>query len=373
MMRRLIPAALLACAAAIACAQTASSDGYVKLSQIQVIGTHNSYHAGIAPSEAKLMQAKAPRDFAGLDYAHQPLTAQLDSGVRQIELDIFADTQGGRFAHPLGPQLVAAAQLPADPPFDPNGAMLKPGFKVLHVQDVDYRSTCEPFIACLTEVRNWSHAHPEHIPIFILVETKDEVIPDRNGMHFTQPEPYTAATFDALDAEIRSVFSPAEIITPDDVRGSHGSLNEAVLAGRWPTLGAARGKVIFLLDQRRISATYLAGHPALRGRVLFTNANPGDPDAAFIERNEGPASEIRLLVQKGYLVRARTDANTTEARSNDTRTRDAMMSSGAQLLSTDYPASEPARWPGHFTVALPDNAVARCNPVNTAACAPLRP
>jgi len=30
----------------------------VKLNQIQVIGTHNSYHAGLAPSEAKLLEQK---------------------------------------------------------------------------------------------------------------------------------------------------------------------------------------------------------------------------------------------------------------------------------------------------------------------------
>ena len=41
-----------------------------------------------------------------------------------------------------------------------------------------------------------------------------------------------------------------------------------------------------------------------------------------------------------------------------------MIASGAQILSTDYPASEPARWEGHFSVFLPGHVVARCNPVN---------
>jgi hypothetical protein len=40
-----------------------------------------------------------------------------------------------------------------------------------------------------------------------------------------------------------------------------------------------------------------------------------------------------------------------------------MMASGAQILSTDYPASEPARWEGHYSVSLPGNVAARCNPV----------
>jgi hypothetical protein len=345
--------------------QSSNEKSAVKLNQIQVIGTHNSYHAGIAPNEAKLWQAKYAEAFKGLDYQHQPLSQQFDSGVRQIELDIYADTKGGLYAHPRGPAMVAAAHLPPDPDFDPDGLMLKPGFKVMHVQDVDYRSTCQPFTGCLQQVRQWSLAHPRHIPIFILIETKQGK--PHGDLHLTESEPFISATFDALDAEIRSVFPPEKIITPDDVRGHYDTLNEAILAGNWPTLDNARGKVIFLMDQRPVGPVYLAGHPSLRGRVIFTNAEPGQPDAAFIERNDGPASDISALVRQGYLIRTRTDSDTKEARTDNTSTRDAMMASGAQLLSTDYPVNEPARWPGHYVVALPGDAVARCNPVNAPA------
>jgi hypothetical protein len=342
-----------------------SSDTAIKLNQIQVIGTHNSYHAGIAPNESKIWQAKYADAYKDLDYRHQPLPQQFDSGIRQIELDVYADTKGGLYAHPSGPSMVASAKLPPDPEFDPNGLMSKPGFKVMHMQDVDYRSTCQPFIACLQQVRDWSHTHPGHVPIFILVETKQGK--PRGELHLTEPEPFTAATFDALDAEIRSVFPSNEMVTPDDVRGHYDTLNEAVLAGNWPTLASSRGKVVFLMDQPPVGPVYLAGHPSLRGRVLFTNAEPGEPDAAFIERNDGPADDITSLVRKGYLIRARTDSDTKQARANDTSTRDAMMASGAQLLSTDYPVNEPARWPGNFVVTLPGKAVARCNPVNAPA------
>jgi hypothetical protein len=352
--------AILACYSPVVRAQVA--DGTLKLNQIQVIGTHNSYHAGIAPNESKLWQANHADAYRGLDYQHQPLPQQFDSGVRQIELDVYADTKGGLYAHPSGPSMVAAAKLPPDPDFDPNGVMSKPGFKVMHVQDVDYRSTCQPLTACLEQVRQWSRAHPDHVPIFILIETKQGK--PRGELHMTEPEPFTSGTFDALDAEIRSVFAADEMITPDDVRGHYSTLNEAVLAGNWPSLASSRGKVVFLMDQHSVGPVYLAGHPSLRGRVIFTNSTPGQPDAAFIERNEGPASEIAELVRKGYLIRARTDSDTKEARTNDTTVRDAMIASGAQLLSTDYPVNEPARWSGNFVVTLPGKAVARCNPIN---------
>jgi hypothetical protein len=243
--------------------------------------------------------------------------------------------------------------------------MEKPGFKVMHIQDVDYRSNCQPFTACLQEVKQWSHSHPNHIPIFILVETKQGSI---KNIKLTEPESFTSSTFDALDAEIRSVFPPADIISPDDVRGTYETLEQAVLAGNWPALDSARGKVIFLMDQSSVSPVYLEGHPSLRGRVLFTNSEPGHPDAAFIERNDGPAGDIAALVRQGYLIRTRTDVDTKEARTDDTVRRNALTASGAQILSTDYPASEPARWPGHFSVSLPNGAkVARCNPANAPA------
>jgi hypothetical protein len=343
----------------------AQTDAPLKINQIQVIGTHNSYHAGIAPSESKVWQAKYAKSYEGLDYQHEPIPKQLQSGIRQIELDVYADAKGGLFAHPTGPETVAAAHLPADAPFDPDHLMSKPGLKVMHMQDVDYRSTCQPLIGCLQQVRTWSKQHPDHAPIFILVETKEGK--PREGVQRTPTEPFTPQVFDALDAEIRSVFPANELITPDDVRGKYATLNQAVLAGNWPTLASARGKVVFLLDQRVVSPVYLEGHPSLRGRVLFTNSVPGHEDAAFTERNEGPQAEIEGLVKQGYLVRARTDADTKQARVNDTMTRDAMIASGAQMLSTDYPADEPARWEGHYVVKLPGGGDARCNPVNAPA------
>ncbi len=77
-------------------------------------------------------------------------------------------------------------------------------------------------------IRDWSQQHPAHLPIFILVETKQGragAAAAANG-----PEPFTSATFDALDAEILSVFSRPEIIMPDTVRGDYDTLVEAVHA-----------------------------------------------------------------------------------------------------------------------------------------------
>jgi hypothetical protein len=338
-----------------------AQDKVVRLNQIQVIGSHNSYHAGFAPSERKYLEMKNPATLRGLDYHHAPLADQLSGGVRQIEIDIFADAKGGRFAHPAIVHKVAAAGLPADPDFDPQHEMDKPGFKVMHVQDLDERSTCRTFVACLTAVRTWSKQHPQHVPIFILVETKEGALRDMPDAVTT--EPFTPAVFDAVDAEIRSVFKPGEMITPDEVRGDAPTLVEAVHAGRWPTLAKARGRVIFLMDQQHAGPVYAEGHPSLRGRILFTNALPGAPDAAFVEQNSATRAEIDALVKQGYLVRTRTDEGTEQARTNDTTRRDLALASGAQMISTDYPLSEPSPWTT-FSVGFPNGLAVRCNPVN---------
>ncbi len=353
---RALAVALLACSMTAVHAQ---QDQNVRINQIQVIGTHNSYHVGLAAGDAHMWEVTRPALFHALDYRHQSITHQLNGGVRQIEIDIYADTKGGRYANPAAPRMLAALGLPPDPDFDPQHIMMKPGFKVMHVQDLDYRSNCEPLTACLAEVRAWSHAHPKHVPLFILIETKQHSL--KLDFPTVEPETFTPEVFDALDREITSVFPLDEIITPDQVRGEHTTLEEAVRANGWPTLAQAQGKVVFLMDQKPVGPVYTAGHPSLRGRILFTNADPGQPDAAFMEQNEGSPEAIKALVQQGYLVRTFAAIGRQQIADNDTTRFHALLASGAQLISTDHPASEPA--PSGYAIALPDNLAARCNVV----------
>ena len=92
----------------------------LKLNEIQIVGTHNSYHAGISPHEMDYLRKVNPQAAEALDYRHPSLTTQLNDGARQVEIDVYGDAKGGLFAHPAGPGLAAKAGLPADPDFDPN-------------------------------------------------------------------------------------------------------------------------------------------------------------------------------------------------------------------------------------------------------------
>ena len=182
--------------------------------------------------------------------------------------------------------------------------------------------------------------------------------------------PFDRDALDAIDADIRSVFGDDlnKVITPDDVRGTNESLEAVILDGGWPTIGESRGKVFFGLDNGgAIRDEYVADHPALDGRVLFTSSDPGTPEAAFLKLNT-PTESIADYVALGYIVRTRADADTKEARTGDTGPRNLALSSGAQFVSTDYYVADVRHdtsdsWTD-YSVALPDNMIARENPIS---------
>ena len=354
------PAAALV-AVGLSVTVTVEADDAIRINQIQVIGTHNSYHIAPHPNVLKLIDQGGRGRSAALDYTHRPFDEQFDRlGIRQVELDIFVDSKGGHFANPAARSILKGQNL--DPGADPglDGSLLKPGLKLLHVQDVDYLSRTNTFAGALSQIRDWSIRRPRHVPILILVETKQGSIP----LLPTQPEPFGAAEFDAIDTAVRQAFGPDGVITPDLVRGDFATLAAAVQTRGWPTIGASRGKVIVALDDEgAMRDTYLDGHPALRGRSMFVSIPPEHPAAGWMKVNDPVADfeRIQTLVQAGFLVRTRADADTVEARTNDPSRRDKAFASGAQFISTDYPEPDPRFSP--YEVRFRGGTVARTNPV----------
>jgi hypothetical protein len=84
--------------------------------------------------------------------------------------------------------------------------------------------------------------------------------------------------------------------------------------------------------------------------------------------NEPTGSEllnIQKQVKAGYWVRTRSDVPLDTLLSNDTTgMREVALSSGAQIISTDFQAyGMGARWHVDYAVRFPGGAAARCNPV----------
>jgi Phosphoinositide phospholipase C, Ca2+-dependent len=341
-----------------------------KINDIQLLATHNSFKRYLDPFILSLINSVCTlKDLSLDDYQHLPLTRQLDLGVRGVEIDIFADPEGGKFRKFFVLSLLGEDGESHDPDLD------KPGFKVMHDVNFDFHASCHLFVGCLSEMKAWSDGHPNHLPIFVHVQVRDEPTPGI-GQYLRiigLPEPLvmTKKLLDDLDIEIKTIIPVHQIITPGEVRGKHATLREAVLANAWPTIEESRGKFIFYMDARPyVQALYLEEHPQSSERVIFTSpSNSNAEDAAFLILN-GPkehGQKIKDLVSEGFIVRTRADSGTIEAYANDKTTWKAALDSGAQIVSTDFIVPEPKTGTGYY-VFIPNGHPVRCSPLRESFC-----
>jgi len=294
-------------------------DDTLRTNQVQVLATHNSYHI-----QQDVPIASSPTT----QYTHTPLDQQLDLGVRGFELDVVNAPDGT--------------------------------FPVMHTPVVDNTSNCTPIAQCLQVTRTWSEAHPGHVPIFILIEPKND---DIDFVIDPTLRRFDAAGVDQLDAIVRKSLG-RQLITPDSVRGKAKTLRAAVTGRGWPSLGKTRGKVLVALNTGgAIRDAFLQGHPSLEKRAMFVTAAEQSPAAAVIKVDDPDEARIQALVKQGFIVRTRADADLVEARANDVTRRDLALRSGAQIVSTDFEVPVPAIG-GDYVVQIPGGTPAGCDPVN---------
>lgn len=285
-------------------------DDLLRANHVQVKGTHNSYHQ---PPDALV--------DASFDYAQPPLTAQLDRwGVRQLELDVHLGDDGA--------------------------------WRVFHLPALDDRSSCPMLADCLAEIKSWSDDHGWALPLVVWLEPKDDVDGLVDGLVAIGDQ------LDTLDDAILAVWPRSRLFTPDDLRGDHATLAEALASDGWPVLRGLRGKALFaLLDSDAHRATYLARSDVLAGRVMFVDAtDPAQPYAAMVK--DGTPDEITALAEAGLLVTTNGSAaadDAATAAAADAGPRDA----GVHHLATDLPADDA----GAYWLDL----APRCNPVTAPA------
>ena len=342
------------------------------MNEIQVVGTHNSYHREISRAERTIFErfVPSPSDYY---YSHATFQNQLDHmSVRSFEIDIHSDTKGGLYSQPLIWKLSNITNATA-PWHDTN--MTKPGIKVFHITDLDTNSICHTFVECLWQLKGWSDAHPRHLPILIDLELKTDALACAlGGACGDDATSWALARLLDVDAEIRAVLPSKQLIVPDDVRQGNLTLEQSVLQHGWPTLADARGKFMFYFDNEpdvtnpnSTRTLYRSnGHESLQNRTVFTNSVEGDSDAAFLKQNDPTnITELQRLVKKGYIIRTRADVPISTVLTRNTTMRTLAFASGAQIVSTDYPQyGMSSRWDWDYAVQLPGAVVARCNPIS---------
>src|SRR4051812_12363534 len=148
----------------------------LKINQLQILGSHNSYHKRGNKKVLNFLKAisfMAPKEFnpKDLDYEEEPLYRQLDTfHLRSFEIDIWADPQGGHFYYRKRNDLLER------PRASNISALKEPGFKVFHIPDVDYNTYYLTLKSMLADLKKWSDAHPSHLPIFVMIESKEQTI-----------------------------------------------------------------------------------------------------------------------------------------------------------------------------------------------------
>lgn len=166
-----------------------SRDRVIRVNDVQVRGTHNSYVPPLPP-----------------------LDRQLDEGIRQLEVDVWAQ---------------------------PDGSLA-----VFHSL-ADRRSTCPTLDACLAPVRIWLETHRRSLPVFLIVEDK-------------------AGSPEAIDAAVQAALPGRLLVRPAEV-----------VDGRWPALAEARGRAIGVLigTEARTTAmfTYASSGPQ---RAITSRPDP---------------------------------------------------------------------------------------------------
>jgi len=319
----------------------------IRLNDWRVLASHNSYKQKPNPRVLSFLQRFKKRlgddmDPKRMDYGHLPLSEQFSTyGIRGIELDVYYGPKGKRYRKRRLNLFVGGVKQRVK-----DSVMCQPGFKMLHIADIDYETNYLTFKAALMDIYTWSKANPNHTPIYINIEPKNDSPGDYSKflrfLGFKKALKYDENAYAALDAEILSVFKQEDVFKPSDLQGDFPSVKERLSVEGWPTLNECLGKVFFIIDGDR-NGMYQSFLEKGEKRPMFVYSEPNENSTAFVKRNDPLNNEKAISELTGmYIVRTRSDVETIHARNNDYSLLEAALKSQAQIISTDFYKADPA-------------------------------
>ena len=330
----------------------------LKLNEVRIIASHNSYKG--FPHKKVLRFLDRIKDKLGeqndpkqMDYGHLPLKDQLDSyGVRGFELDIYHDPYGRLFRkRKINAFIFGLRQRVKDP------KIKTPGFKLIHIPDVDYETNYILFKDALLEIKQWSKSNPKHFPIYINIEAKSYTLRSESKflkfLGFSKTIPFSDEVYNQLDHEMSTVFNNSDLLTPSMLKDTFTNIKTRLHKNGWPTINSCLGKVVFILEGEN-SAIYRNDIENGIDRPMFVFGSPNDNSTAFLLRNYSMGHEKEMAeLSKHYIIRTRSDAGTLEARDNNYNRFKSCLKSKAQIISTDYYMPD-SRF-GNFCIKFPNN------------------
>lgn len=278
-----------------------------KINEIAVMGTHNSYQMLATFPKRVLMKTLQIITFGLVEnkavFEMDTFTLQLEQGVRNLEIDIETVDNGEEVS-----------------------------FIVTHKPTLDNVTSAYDFAKALDEIVLWSNNNPGHIPIYLLIEPKNDVAPINNMQNFSLEY---ALEFDMLLKEKLG----DKLLTPKLAMGDHESLEAMRTADDWPTLNEAAGKIIVLMHTCDVTQEYIDFDQSIKTQAMFPMLLFDDIDksyASFILEND-PETAIEnnkiTIGEKNLMVRTRADDYPDFS---DER-YDFANKCGSQIITTDYP------------------------------------
>jgi hypothetical protein len=274
-----------------------SDDSSIKLNDIQILASHNSYKKkGSALGKFFIGLGDSFEEANALKYGYRNLTDQFDSGIRSMEIDL---------------------------------RLRKTSFMLTHVPLVDNSSVAPDFSMALEEIKLFSDNNPNHIPIIMLMEIKDDWMILDHALQQIGSEQLETLNHLLMDKLGDTLFKPSEMLETDK------SIMETITTTGWPSVQSLLGKVIFVLHPGSFTIPYYELDQTLSTQAMFPGVYKDDVDqeyATFVVHNDIDIPSISALVDQGFIVRTRIDDYLIFEQDN----YDDAILSGAQILSSDF-------------------------------------
>ena len=287
--------------------EKAIEDG-VKLNEIAILGTHNSYQT-LATKETRflmnIIEAITFEKFGlnTFDFEMDTLTEQLEMGIRNVEIDIETLDKDNKIE-----------------------------IKVTHNSIVDNASSAYDFTKAMEEIKLWSDNNPDHIPVIIIVEPKSFVI-EVNGM-----KKFSLDYAKEVDKILENTLGDS-LLTPKDMLRDYASFKEMRENDDWLTLKEAQGKILVLLHDCDVTESYIALDESIKTQKMFPMLRYDDRNesyTSFILENDAWNADSRKaesIDECKLIVRTRADKYPDYSDERYEVTENC----GSQIITTDFP------------------------------------
>lgn len=270
----------------------------IRLNQIQMLATHNSYKK-IGVPLGKFFVGLGTNNFdeaRALKYGYQTIHEQLSLGIRSMEFDL---------------------------------RLRKTEFELNHVPLVDNSSVAPNFKLALEEIKLYSKYNENHFPIIIIIEIKDDWMILDHALQIIEED-----QLEALDELITNTLGE-NLFQPKDMIVSGLSLKESIDLNGWPAINTLLGKTLIVLHPGNFTTMYHQMDETLNTQNMFIGLYHHQIErdyASFVVHNTPDVGLIKEMIDMNLIVRTRIDS---ELNFDQIRMDDAI-SSGAQILTSDH-------------------------------------